>query len=266
MLTGVLGYPVAHSRSPAMHNAAFEALGMAPEWRYFALPIAGELFDETVRGLPGSGYRGANVTIPHKLMALAIADEASDAARGAGAANTLTFTEEGQIHADNTDITGLLDAIEQPPDTALVLGAGGAGRGAIWALRQAGTDVAIWNRTTDRATALADELDVRVAEAVEPGVYDAIVNTTSVGLDASLSDESALAALSLEQKAPPELVIDLVYRPEGAVTPLGNWAEQGSARFVNGLEILVRQGARSFRIWTGREPPLDVMREAAFHG
>jgi shikimate dehydrogenase len=156
-----------------------------------------------------------------------------------------------------------LDAIGEPPATALVLGAGGAARGAIWALREAGTDVTVWNRTTERARSLAGELDVRMAASVEPGDHEAIVNTTSVGLDESLSDESALAALCLEDKAPPALVVDLVYRGGGAATPLEHWAQPGQSRFVDGLEILVRQGARSFEIWTGKEPPLDVMRAAA---
>ena len=262
MLTGVLGYPVAHSRSPAMHNAAFQALGLE-DWRYVALPVPGELFEETVHGLPASGYRGANVTIPHKLLALAVADEATEAAHGAGAANTLTFRDDGSIHADNTDVGGLLDAIGRAPGSALVLGAGGAARGVIWALRSAGTDVAVWNRTPERADALAAELDVQAAATVEPSAYDAVLNTTSVGLDTSLSDESALAALCLEEKDPPALVVDLVYRGGGAATPLEHWAEQAGSRFVDGLEILVRQGARSFTIWTGREPPLDVMRRAA---
>jgi shikimate dehydrogenase len=262
VLTGVLGYPVAHSRSPAMHNAAFQALAL-DDWRYVALPVPGELFEETVHGLPGSGYRGANVTIPHKLLALAVADEATEAARGAGAANTLTFAGDGSIHADNTDVGGLLDAIGDPPASALILGAGGAARGAIWALRSAGTDVAVWNRTAERADALAAELDVQAASTVEPEAHEAVINTTSVGLDTSLSDASALAALCLEDKAPPPLVVDLVYRGGGEQTPLQHWAEQAGSRFVDGLEILVQQGARSFEIWTGRQPPLDVMREAA---
>ena len=262
MLTGVLGYPVAHSRSPAMHNAAFQALGLE-DWRYVALPVPGELFEETVHGLPASGYRGANVTIPHKLLALAVADEATEAAHGAGAANTLTFRDDGSIHADNTDVGGLLDAIGQAPGSALVLGAGGAARGVIWALRSAGTDVAVWNRTPERADALAAELDVQAVPTVKPGQHDAVINTTAVGLDTTLSDASALAALCLEEKDPPPLVVDLVYRGGGAETPLQHWAEQGASRFVEGLEILVRQGARSFEIWTGHKPPLDVMRRAA---
>jgi shikimate dehydrogenase len=262
VLTGVLGYPVAHSRSPAMHNAAFQALGL-DDWRYVALPVPGDLFDETVHGLPGSGYRGANVTIPHKLLALAVADEATEAARGAGAANTLTFNTDGSMDADNTDVGGLLDAIGEPPRSALVLGAGGGARGVIWALRSAGTDVAIWNRTPERADALAAELDVQAVATVAPESHEAVINTTAVGLDTTLSDASALAALELEDKAPPALVVDLVYRGGGAETPLQHWAQQGQSRFVEGLEILVRQGARSFEAWTGREPPLEVMRQAA---
>jgi shikimate dehydrogenase len=236
---------------------------MAPEWRYFALPVPGELFDETVRGLPASGYRGANVTIPHKLLALAVADEASGAARGAGAANTLTFSESGATRADNTDTAGLLDALGQVPASALVLGAGGAARGAVWALREAGANVTIWNRTADRALALAAELGVDAVDDVRPGTADAIVNTTAVGLDQRLSDESALAVLGLEGHAPPPIVVDLVYRSGGAPTPLQNWADNADATFIDGLEILVRQGARSFEIWTGQKPPLDVMRSAA---
>ena len=244
-----------------MHNAAYEALGLG-DWRYVALPISGELFEETVRGLPGSGYVGANVTIPHKVLALEVADEASEAARGAGAANTLTFRDDGSIHADNTDTGGLLDALgDPPPQTALVLGAGGAARGATWALREAGARVALWNRTASRAQALAGEMGVEAVDTPEPGAYDVLVNATAIGLDARLSDASALAALGLEGKDPPATVIDMVYRAGGAPTPLQTWA--GSARFVDGLEVLVRQGARSFEIWTGQSPPLDVMRAAA---
>jgi hypothetical protein len=105
LLTGVLGFPVAHSRSPAMMNAAFAALGL--DWRYVKLPVPPERFDETARALPASGYRGANVTIPHKLSALELADERSEAAAAIGAANTLTFLD-GTIVADNTDAGGLL--------------------------------------------------------------------------------------------------------------------------------------------------------------
>ena len=258
MLAAVLGYPLGHTRSPAMQNAAFRAMGL--DWRYLALPVPPDLFGETVRGLPGSGYGGANVTMPHKLAALALADEATDAARAIGAANTLTFRDRG-IAADNTDAGGLIDALEaagtSPRGTrALVLGAGGAGRAAAWALREAGADVAVWNRTPERAAELASDLDVSHAET--PGACDLLVNATSVGM----SDEpDALERLGLAGTAPPPVVADLVYSVERA-TPVQAWAEEAGSTVIDGVELLVRQGALSIRLWTGREAPLEVMREA----
>ena len=166
---GVCGWPVAHSRSPQMHNAALAAAGLTG-WRYLRLPLPPEVFAETVRALPAAGFRGVNVTIPHKHAALALADAASDAARAIGAANTLTF-EDGAIVADNTDAPGLLAALGEPVAgrRALVLGAGGAGRAAAWALASAGADVAVWNRTPERARVLAAELGVRAVEGSERG-------------------------------------------------------------------------------------------------
>ena len=153
---GVLGWPVAHSRSPAIHNAALAALHM-DGWRYQRLPVPPALFAETVRALPGLGFLGANVTIPHKQAALALAAQCSAAAREIGAANTLTFAADGTIAAENTDAPGLISALgslTQMPahPRVLVLGAGGSARAAVWALREAGaSDVAVWNRTPERA-------------------------------------------------------------------------------------------------------------------
>lgn len=261
-LAGVLGFPVAHSRSPAMHNAAFRARGL--DWRYLKLPVPPERFDETVKALPGSGYLGANVTIPHKVAALAVADRATAAARAIGAANTLTFAD-AQVEADNTDAGGLLDALPDSPRgrRALVLGAGGAGRAAVWALVEAGAaDVAVWNRTAERATALARDLGARAVP--RPVAADLLVNATSVGLDPPLGEREALAALDLGALDPPAVAVDLVYGEEA--TALARWAARGSARVVDGLEVLVRQGARTFERWTGLEAPLQVMREAARGG
>ena len=157
---GVVGWPVAHSRSPAMHNAALQAVGLS-DWRYQRLPVAPELLLETVRALPGAGFVGANVTIPHKQAALALADEATDAARAIGAANTLTFAPGGAVAADNTDAPGLLAALgDLRPERVLILGAGGSARAAAYALAQAGAAVAVWNRTPERARALAADLGV----------------------------------------------------------------------------------------------------------
>jgi shikimate dehydrogenase len=252
-LAGVLGFPVRHSRSPAMMNAAFAELDL--DWRYLALPVPPGRFAETVRALSASRYRAANVTIPHKVAAHDLSDELSGAARAIGAVNTLTLQEDGGIAGDNTDAGGLLDALGEPPTTALVLGAGGAARAAVWALADAGTHVTVWNRTPSRATELADELGAEASE--RPSPVDLLVNATSVGL----RPDDSLEGLPLVDA---RVVVELVY---GDVpTPLARWAEERGARLVDGLEVLVRQGARSLAAWTGREPPVDVMRRAVVQG
>jgi shikimate dehydrogenase len=259
---GVLGWPVAHSRSPAMHNAALRALGME-DWRYQALPVPAEMFTETVRALGQLGFVGANVTIPHKQAALALAEQSSVAARAIGAANTLTFAADGTIAAENTDAPGLIAALERSPRgmSALVLGAGGSARATVWALREAGArEVSVWNRTAARAVELARELDVRAV--AEPQRADLLVNCTSVGLERSASEPEGLNQLGLtfDQVGEYSYVVDLVYR-SGSTQLLAAAREHG-ARTLDGLEILVMQGALSLELWTGRRAPLEVMRDA----
>jgi shikimate dehydrogenase len=242
-----------------MHNAALEAVGLR-DWRYVRLPLPPALFGETVRALPAAGFRGVNVTIPHKEAALALADRASDAARAIGAANTLTF-EDGAILADNTDAPGLLAVLGESPAgrTALVLGAGGAGRAAVWALLSAGAaDVAVWNRTPERARALAAELGARAVEAPKPA--EIVVNCTSVGLHDPEATFKALPVQADELDAG-SLVVDMVYR--AGETRFLEAARTRGARVVDGLEVLVAQGAASFERWTGLEAPREAMRAAA---
>ncbi len=285
---GVLGWPVAHSRSPAMHNAAFAAAGLTG-WRYQRLPVPPQLLGETVRGLPAVGFLGANVTIPHKAAALALADTATEAAREIGAANTLSFVEDGAIEADNTDGPGLVDLLgaDVRGRRALVLGAGGSARAAVWALMRAGAaDVAIWNRTAERAGELASAFGARAVKAPEPA--DVLVNCTSVGLveaeppvpenpdsdagslgdpdirlERSATQGCALNHLGLtfDQVGGYAHVIDLVYRP--GTTPLLAAARAHDARTLDGLSILVAQGALSFERWTGLPAPRGEMERAA---
>ena len=249
-----------------MHNAALEALGM-DDWRYQALPVPEELFDETTRALGSAGFAGANVTIPHKQAALALAGRASEAARAIGAANTLTFDLDGTIAAENTDAPGLIAALGQldglpAQPSVLVLGAGGSARAAVWALREAGArEVSVWNRTPERATELARDLGARAVNA--PGPAELLVNCTSVGLERSATEREGLNQLGLtfDQVGEYPYVVDFVYRSEP--TPLFAAARTHGAGTVDGLEILVEQGALSLELWTGREAPRDVMRDAA---
>ena len=256
---GVAGWPVAHSRSPAMHTAALQALGLSDSWSYQLLPIPPEAFAETVEALPEQGFAGINVTIPHKEAALELADTATDAAEAIGAANTLTFLNDGRVEADNTDAPGLLAALDREVAgaSALVLGAGGSARAVVWALVQAGaTDVHVWNRTPERAIALARDLGA--GHVAEPVQADILVNCTSIGLAGEPLSELPVTG---EQIAEFEVVADLVYAPGG--TALIAAAEHSGVPAVDGLEVLVRQGALSLQRWTGVEPPLDVMRAAA---
>jgi shikimate dehydrogenase len=259
---GVLGWPVLHSRSPAMHAAAFAALGL-DGWRYQRLPVPPVLFDETVRALGAVGFVGANVTIPHKQSALSLADSASAAARAIGAANTLSFALDGAIAAENTDAPGLLDALPRPAAgiSALGLGAGGSARAAVWALAQAGArDVAVWNRTPARARQVAEEFGARAVE--RPVAADLLVNCTSVGLIDSASERDALKQISLNLDVLGEYryVVDLAYGD--APTALVHAARRCGVEVVDGMEVLVRQGARSFELWTGLVAPLQAMRAA----
>jgi shikimate dehydrogenase len=261
----VLGQPVSHSRSPAMQNAALEALGLTPEWTYEAIEVSPADLEALVRSLPERGFAGVNVTVPHKIAALVLADAASDAAREIGAANMLTF-REGRIEAENTDATGLIEALPESPAgmRALVLGAGGSARAAVWALKEAGAEVEIWNRTREKAEALSAELGVVAVAA--PGDFNLLVNCTTVGLAAAgeaPSGEPSLKPLPIAADAISErqVVVDLVYGPHP--TPLARAAAARGARLVDGTEILVRQGAASLRIWTGAEPPVETMRKAA---
>jgi shikimate dehydrogenase len=255
----VLGMPIAHSRSPAMHTAAFAALGIEREWSYEAIEVTPDRFEERVAAMPGEGFVGANVTVPHKGAALLVADQRSEVAREIGAANTLIF-EGGEARAENTDAPGLIESLPEAADgkRALVLGAGGAARAVVWALNREGAEVWVWNRTQGRAAALCAELGGRLARDLSAGSYDVIVNATSIGMQGE--DPFSLLPMQPGHLVEGQVVVDLVYAGESRLLAA---AAGAGARTVDGLEVLVHQGAASFRIWTGLEPPIEAMREAA---
>jgi shikimate dehydrogenase len=261
----VIGHPVAHSRSPAMQAAALAALGLGEEWSYDAIDVAPEEFEARVRAMPGEGFAGANVTVPHKHAALAVADAPSDVAREIGAANTLVFAAGG-IGSHNTDADGFLRSLPRSPAgaRALVLGAGGAARAIVWALVREGSEVEVWNRTGERAAALCAELGgiaIPDSDGALPGQddYGLIVNTSAAGLHGE--DPFAHLPLDRDGFVAGQVVVDMVYGEEPS--PLLATAAAAGAETVDGLEVLVRQGALSLQIWTGLEPPLDVMRAGA---
>ncbi len=219
---------------------------------------------------------GANITIPHKGAALELADEASAAAREIGAANTLSFAD-GRIAAENTDAPGLLAALPRPPAgrSALVLGAGGSARAVAWALGREGARRGrlepirrarrpSWS--ADLSAAAADSADDAPrlapvsADQARAGDYGLIVNCTAVGLNGE-GDPFESLPIDPERIGEGVALIDLVYGHRD--TELVRRARELGAEVIDGVEMLVRQGAESLRIWTGREAPLDVMREAA---
>lgn len=260
LVAGVVGRPVSHSLSPILHNAWISAAGLNAAYVPLS-PTAGG-FAALARGLRGGVIRGVNVTIPFKEDALACADQASDRARLAGASNLLLFRDDGSIFADNTDGLGMLAALAiQAPGfdptagPAVILGAGGAARGAAAALSLAGApDIRIVNRTADRAFALAADVggtvravDLKVALA-EANV---IINATSLGLNGGPGPEADLAM------APDTAVVmDMVYKP--LRTAFIERAEARGLRTVDGLEMLIRQAAPSFEAFYRVAPPADV--------
>jgi len=253
-LAGVIGWPVEHSRSPHMHNAAYAALGL--DWAYVPLAVPPDRLADALRGLPALGFAGVNVTIPHKHPVAELCDELSDAARGAGSVNTVVVRDDDRLYGETTDGDGMLDAIgELPPGPAVVLGAGGAARSVVAALRDAGADVAVCARRREAAEALG--VGVIDWPLSEPAAL--IVNSTPVaqrGDAAELPlDPSALSGTAV--------VCDLVYRADGTRTGLLAEAERRGARTVDGLAVLVGQGARSFRMFTGVDAPVAVMDAAA---
>jgi len=256
----VLGHPVSHSRSPAMQNAALEDLGLAREWSYEAIDVPVEQITEFIKGMAGEGFVGANVTVPHKHAALGASDDATPAAREIGAANTLNFGPGG-ILADNTDAPGLLDALGRSPrgKKALLLGAGGAGRAVLWALNGAGAETSVWNRTETRAAELVAALGGELDTNPDVAGFDLIVNASAAGL----GGEGGITDLPIDPSGlrPGQTVVDMVYgdRPSSLLEA----ASSAGAATVDGLEILVRQGALSLKGWTGMDPSLDVMRRAA---
>jgi shikimate dehydrogenase len=270
-LCGVMGDPVEHSVSPAMHNAAFRALGL--DYAYLPFRVRREDLPAALQGMRALNIRGLNVTIPHKVAILPLLDEIDPLARQIGAVNVL-LNDHGRLSGYNTDAQGFLrmltgNGIDPQGKNIAVMGAGGAARAISFALASRGAALTILNRTAAPAQACAADisktfgLSIKVLDLNRENLAHALqqasllVNATSVGM----SPQADATPVDRELLGPHITVVDIVYNP--CKSKLLKEAEQAGARTINGLEMLVWQGALAFEIWTGGQPPLNVMRQAA---
>ncbi len=261
-LAGVVGWPIAHSRSPQLHGHWLQRYDLPGH--YVPLPIRPEDLAELLRDLPRMGFVGVNVTIPHKEAVLQIADSVTDRAALIGAANTLIFREDGKIHADNTDGYGFIsNLIQNAPDwhpehgAAAIIGAGGAARAVVASLLEGGVpELRITNRTKLRADQIKAEFGAKVVvyDWAEAGnmLEDAVtvVNATSMGMTGKQPLRVPLDALSSDA-----LVTDLVYTP--LLTDFLLNAQARGCRIVDGLGMLLHQAAPGFERWFGQRPEID---------
>ncbi|MBM3900876.1 MAG: shikimate dehydrogenase [Verrucomicrobia bacterium] len=284
-LLGVLGSPVRHSASPAMHNAALEVLEL--DWTYLAFEVHPDTLASTLRGARDLGVLGLNLTLPHKLLAMPLMDVLDDSAETYGAVNTVIYESQtssgewmpvGQLpeirgpvrmRGANTDADALLRSlgedlgIEPRSARILLLGAGGAARAAALRLADEGVgELWLVNRTTSKAEELAAEIRLRnPAVGVEVGypsdTVDVVLNATSLGMKAGDPLPWDPARFSLDRA---DGVYDMVYRP--AETVLLETARRSGCRTANGLGMLLYQGAAALELWTGRPAPVDAMRSA----
>jgi len=257
-LCGIVLHPAGHTRSPAIHNAAFRACGLDAVYLAFDVPPAA--LAQAIAGARALGVRQLAVSLPHKLAVIKHIDEIDETARRIGAVNTVTL-RDGRLVGSNTDWLGAVRALERETELAgrraVVLGAGGSARAVVYGLCERGARVCVLNRTPERAEALAAELGAHEAgplEALARTSYDVLIQTTSVGLS---GDASPVPAEALRAGT---VVMDAVYEPER--TRLLRDAETRGARVVPGKWMLLHQAGEQFALWTGRAAPLEVMAAA----
>jgi len=268
---GIIGDPIEHTMSPAMHNAAFETLGL--DYIYLPFRVRREELQNAIAGMRALNIVGLNVTIPHKVDVIPLLDKLDPLAEGMGAVNTIV-NDNGVLTGCNTDAPGFLQTlrskgIEPEGKKIVILGAGGAAKGIAFILAGAGAKLVILNRTASKAEELASQIaqlygkslkamessEGNLAEALDGA--DVLVNTTSVGMVPDVGQTPVAAGLL----KPGMTVFDIVYNPRE--TRLLREAKAAGARAIDGLDMLVWQGALAFEKWTGQEAPFEIMKQAA---
>lgn len=268
----LIGDPVEHSLSPVMHNAAFRAMGIDATYELWPTSNAG--LHARLESIHAENLLGINVTVPHKQAVMQFCDKVTETARRIGAVNTLVIRSDGKITGENTDAYGFGHALNaatlgDPPQRALILGAGGAARAVAVALIDSGvTSVTIANRTRKRADDLVRTLHDAGVDRIDAIAWDELpdavsavgllVNATSIGWH---GEEIPVSAEVIARIDPDGVVIDLTYRDTALLRTLRGRQIKG----VDGLSMLIHQGARAFELWTGVQPPVDVMKAAVLH-
>ena len=267
-LCGIIGDPIEHTMSPAMHNAAFRELGL--DYVYVPFRVLKGEVEQAVRGMRALNIRGMNVTIPHKIAVIPFLDEVDATAEKIGAVNTIV-NDDGVLRGYNTDATGFMQAllekgIDPGQKSVVVLGAGGASRAICFVLAERGSEIVILNRSPDRASELAGAVSASCGNEVGAlalnganlaralGESEVLVNASSVGMSPGIGESPVDARLL----RPDLVVFDIVYSP--LRTRLLREAEQAGAQAISGLDMLVWQGAMAFEKWMGIEPPVELMK------
>ncbi len=262
-LLALLGWPVEHSLSPAMHNAAFSKMG--ENLCYIALPVRPEDLEDAVLGIRAMGFRGFNLTVPHKEAVMPMLNKVSPEASFIGAVNTVVIDHLGRLTGHNTDARGFLISLEETgikvkDKRVLIVGSGGAARAVSWSLCEAGAEVSIHSRNPETSLRLIDDLainykNVGLVDTIEgsdvPGSMDIIINATPLGLK-----DDDLLPINTDALHSGLMVVDLIYRD----TPLLKAAAIKGCTTLNGLGMLLWQGVLASELWTGKTPPLDTMK------
>lgn len=264
-IVGLIGHPVEHSFSPPMHNAAFKVLNM--DWAYVAFDVNPSNLNSAIEGAESLGIKGFNVTIPHKIEVMKYLDEIDEVASLIGAVNTIDFKN---MKGYNTDGIGAVKAIEEATSIknrkVVVAGAGGASRAISFYIAKYGAEsLTILNRNVEKAQRLADDINL-IDEVKADSIKniknhvadeDILIDTTPVGMHPNVDDDAIVSAEDMHEDL---VVFDAVYNPNQ--TSLIKEAIKANAKPVYGIKMLLYQGAESFRIWTGQNPPVDVMEDA----
>jgi len=268
VLYGVIGDPIRHSKSPIMLNRAFQEAGI--NGAYGAFRVTPDRLGEAIAGIRALGFRGLNVTIPHKIEVMRFLDEIDEGARAIGAVNTIV-NEAGRLVGYNTDGIGYVRSLKEEAEPELagkrivVLGCGGASRGIVWALtREKPAEIVLTNRTAERAAELADSFGAEKGVTSAPweslkelcAEADVVINTTSVGM----SPNAEATPIDPEWLRPGAVASDLIYNP--LTTAFLRGAEKRDCRIHGGLGMFVYQGAYAFEYWTGQPAPVAAMRGA----